>query len=117
MFNKWQREGERKQHEDYLLMVFMYSGTNQIGLALSLTQYVQMLAKEWVQWVSCVFLAFMYLTLIVKRRIKLRPDRQAKLDALLQRKGKSVQIFAIAGTVISGTVVMIAVVDYWMHRG
>jgi hypothetical protein len=75
-----------------------------------------MQAKDGIPLVSYLFLAFMFLTLLMKRRIKLRPDRQEKLDALLQRKGKLVRIFVTGGTVVFGTLVIVVVVDYWMHR-
>ena len=98
-------------------MVSMYTARKQFGLALWNSQCIQMLSKEGIQVVSYLFLAFMFLTLLVKRRIKLLPDRQAKLNALLQRRGKLVKIFAIGGAAISGTVVAVALAEYWMHKG
>jgi hypothetical protein len=56
-----------------------------------------------------VFAIFIYLTLLVSRKVKLRESNQEKFDNLMERKGTLLKILAYGGAIIFAALILISI--------
>jgi amino acid transporter len=55
---------------------------------------------------------FIYLSLLVSGKIKLRQERQEKFDAMMERKGTLFKILAYGGTIIFAALILIGIFSF-----
>jgi len=63
-----------------------------------------------------IFAVFIYLTLLVSGKVKLRQDRQEKFDELMSRRGTLLKILAYAGAVLFAILILITLFDFKARR-
>ena len=59
-----------------------------------------------------VFAVFIYFSLVVNGKIKLRQDRQEKFDDLMQRRGTLLKILVYSGTIIFALLLIISIFSF-----
>jgi len=59
-----------------------------------------------------VFGIFVYLILLLTGKVRMRPDKQEKLDDLIRRKGTLLKILAYGGAVIFAAFILIGIFSF-----
>jgi hypothetical protein len=59
-----------------------------------------------------VFGIFVYLILLLTGKVRMRPDKQEKLDDLIRRKGTILKILAYGGAVIFAALILIGIFSF-----